>query len=576
MDIKKLIKETIEQSLGVSDFVVEHPGDEKMGDWSTNVAMVMAKEKSENPRELAGVIVEKLIKEPKLSKRVNKIEVAGPGFINFFMNDLVGLMSLKEVLNKENPYGRNLNRKGEKVIIEFTDPNPFKVFHIGHLMSNSIGESLCRLIDYSGAEVRRACYQGDVGIHVAKSIWGVREILLERNINIEDWEALPLDKKAYELGMAYARGAKEYEENEKAKKQIDELNKVIYQRTDESVNHVYDMGRKWSLDYFETIYKKLGTKFNEYYFESQTGQRGTEVVRENMANGVFEESQGAIVFKGENYGLHTRVFVNSMGLPTYEAKELGLAKTKFDMYPYDLSIIVTANEINEYFKVLIKALSLIYPELAKKTQHVGHGMLKLKYGKMSSRTGNVVSGEGLIDDVSKEVRQKMKETGKLAEIENVDEVITKVAVGAIKYSMLKQSPGKDIMFDFETSLSFEGDSGPYLQYAYARAVNVWKKGGKVEISDDVDGKMVMEEPERQLVKWMTRFPEIVEVASKNLSPNLICSYLIELASRFNHFYSKCQIVGSDKEDFRLSLTYGTATIIKNGLWLLGIETVDKM
>ena len=234
------------------------------------------------------------------------------------------------------------------------------------------------------------------------------------------------------------------------------------------------------------------------------------------------------MFPGEKYGLHTRVFVNSMGLPTYEAKELGLAKKKFDRFPYDLSVIVTANEINEYFKVLLKALELIYPDLAKKTEHVGHGMLKLKYGKMSSRTGNVVSGEGLIEDVSLEIRKKMESSEKNKIIENLDEVITKISIGAIKYSMLKQSPGKDIMFDFETSLSFEGDSGPYLQYSYVRAMNILGKSSQSAL-DKVDLNVDMDKEERVLLKELVKFPEIVDVSSKYLMPNLICSYLLSLS-----------------------------------------------
>jgi arginyl-tRNA synthetase len=272
--------------------------------------------------------------------------------------------------------------------------------------------------------------------------------------------------------------------------------------------------------------------------------------------------------------LHTRVFVNKFGLPTYEAKDLALVKAKYERFPYQKSVIVTANEINEYFNVVLKAASLISPDLAARTVHVGHGMLRLKNGKMSSRTGQVVTGESLIEDVRQEIRKKMEETGRGKEIENIDSVVTKVAVGAIKYSMLKQSPGKDISFDFETSLSFEGDSGPYLQYAYARSMSVLEKAGKTKTEFEKDSSL--EPEEKNLLRWVYRFPEMVGVAGNNLAPNLICSYLIELSSRFNLFYTNCKIVGTDKESFRLTLTKVMAQVLSNGLWLLGIETVDKM
>jgi len=572
--MKELIREAVAEFALGKDFTVEHPADEKMGDYSTNIALVLAKELGRNPRELALDLVVKLQSNKKLKDKVERIEPAGPGFINFSLKDSYLLGEMQEVSVEKKNYGRNRDLYEKKVMVEYTDPNPFKQFHIGHLMSNAIGESLSRLLEYQGAELKRANYQGDVGLHVAKSIFGIRELLAERNTGIDEISKIDLEGRVKFLGEAYARGAGEYEEKEEVKSEIDELNKVIYNKEDSGVNEVYDLGRKWSLEYFEKIYEKLGTKFDEYFFESEVGPLGLGLVKEYLSKGVFEESQGAVIFDGEKYGLHTRVFINKFGLPTYEAKDLALMRAKYERFPYDKSVIVTANEINEYFNVILKAASLISPELSERTMHVGHGMLRLKNGKMSSRTGDVVTGESLISAVSEEIKKKMKETGRDKEVENLESVVSKVAVGAIKYSMLKQSPGKDISFDFETSLSFDGDSGPYLQYAYARSMSVWEKSGKTKT--DTVGEVILENDERNILRWIYRFPEIVEVAGNNLSPNLICSYLIELSSRFNLFYANCKIVGTDKENFRLALTKVMAQILSNGLWLLGIETVEKM
>jgi len=574
MNIKGIIREAIAELTSGKEFSVEHPADEKMGDFSTNAALVLSKELGRNPRELALDLVVKLQGNKKLMGIVEKIEPAGPGFINIYLKDKYLLGQMDKVLTTKEKYGGNEALHLQKVMVEYTDPNPFKQFHIGHLMSNAIGESLSRLFEFSGAEIRRANYQGDVGLHVAKCIWGVWELFAERNTDIDEIGRMDLDSRVKFLGEAYALGAKEYEETEKVKVEIDELNKMIYEKEDPEVMAVYELGRKWSLEYFEKIYEKLGTKFDEYFFESEVGSIGLGLVREFLNKGVFGESQGAVIFNGEKYGLHTRVFINKLGLPTYEAKDLALIRAKFERFPYDRSVIVTANEINEYFNVILKAASLINADLAERTIHVGHGMLRLKNGKMSSRTGQVVTGESLIMDVSDEIRKKMKTTGRGKEIENIDSVVSKVAVGAIKYSMLKQSPGKDIAFDFETSLSFEGDSGPYLQYAYARSMSVLEKAGKKKA--DYEKITSLGSEEKNLLRWIYRFPEMVEVAGNNLSPNLICSYLIELASRFNLFYTNCKIVGTDKEGFRLALTKAMAQVLANGLWLLGIETVDKM
>ena len=335
-------------------------------------------------------------------------------------------------------------------MVEFTDPNPFKLFHIGHLMSNTIGESIARLYEALGARVLRVNWQGDVGIHIAMAVWAIKAGKVG---NIPADDAPIMDRVNY-LGRAYTAGSLAYRDGgPKIKAEIEAVNAEIYAKDNSEVVEIYNKGKTWSLDYFEEIYKRLGTKFDHYFFESEIGPIGLEIVKQNPE--VFKESEGAIVFKGEEYGLHTRVFVNSKGLPVYEAKELGLNKTKFDLYHPELSIIITGNEINEYFKVLLKVMSLIMPEVAEKTRHIGHGMMRLTTGKMSSRTGDVVTADALIEQTKAKLKDK----------ESVKPLLTRKngktpprpsPSGAIKYSILKQSPGKDIVFDFEKSLAIKG------------------------------------------------------------------------------------------------------------------------
>ncbi|MFZ2201904.1 MAG: arginine--tRNA ligase [Microgenomates group bacterium] len=574
---KQIIYDAVSRHLGamlpggvkLPGFSLEHPANETHGDYATNAAMMM----NGNPRELAEKLVAELKKSDVLGEVVDldRIEVAGPGFINFWLRRECLGAELARVFEEKEDYGRNEWLKGKKVMVEFTDPNPFKEFHIGHLMSNGIGESLARLFEFSGADLKRACYQGDVGMHVAKSIWGLDKKLFEAGLTVTDLGEKSLIERIKFMGQAYAFGATKYEDDEAVKNEINLLNKKIYEQNDGGTGALYEAGKKWSLEYFETIYRKLGTKFDHYFFESEVGEIGKRLVEEHKD--IFEVSDGAIVFKGDKYDLHTRVFLNSLGLPTYEAKELGLAKAKYDKFTYDWSVVVTGNEINEYFKVLLKAMSLIFPELAAKTTHVGHGMLRLKSGKMSSRTGKVVTGEGLIADVAAEIRKKMELAARKVTEEEKDPLVEAIAVGAIKYSMLKQGPGKDIIFDFEGSLSFEGDSGPYLQYVFARTNSVLAKAGGI---DRVVDEAEVNEEEMRLLRWIYRFGEVVELAAKQLAPNLLCSYLIELAQRFNTFYNKHQILGVETEKFRLGLTAVVGQVMKNGLSLLGIEAVYQM
>jgi len=547
--MKQEIKKIIQDAVGeVSDFSIEIPDNKTHGDYSTNVALVLSKKLGKSPRDVAEELRGKI-----KSNLFSKVEVAGPGFINFFIADKFFIDNLKKV-NED--FGRGTGLKNKKIIIDYTDPNPFKEFHIGHLMSNAIGESLSRIFEFQGAKVKRACYQGDVGMHVAKAIWG--KIKNESEL----W------------GKAYALGAAAFEESEDARKEIQELNKKIYERTDKKVNKLYDEGKKESLKHFDEIYKKLDTKFDYFIFESETGPVGKKIVERGLKDGIFEKGEnGAIIFKGEKFGLHTRVFINSEGLPTYEAKDLGLAVIKYKKCKYDTSVILTGNEQNSHFKVTLCALDKINQKLAERTEHIGHGMLRLPEGKMSSRTGKVITGESLIEKVQELVREKIKDR-QLSEKEQ-KEITEKVAVGALRYSILKQSIGSDIIYDFDKSISFEGDSGPYLQYSYTRAKSILRKAVVEKIKPSF--KKV---PEKitELEKIISRFPEVVLQAEENHEPHFLVLYLTQLAGTFNKYYVENKIV--DTKDvfspYKVAVAKAFSQTMKNGMWMLGINVLEKM
>ena len=553
MNIQEKIKEWIKETLKIQkDFVLAHPKDIENGDYSFFAA-------SENPKEY----LEKL--EKNKLKEIERIEMVGK-FINFYLSKDFFAESVKDILDSGDKIGNNKLNK-EKTIIEYTDPNPFKQFHIGHLMSNTIGESISRITEANGVEVKRANYQGDVGMHVAKTIWG------------------KIQKPEMSWGEVYAYGAKNYDEN---KNEITEINKKIYDKSDEKINELYDKGKKDSLDYFEIMYEELGTKFDFYFFESEVGEEGKKVVLEFLKKGIFEESDGAVVFRGEKYDkkLHTRVFINSQGLPVYEAKELALAKIKYEKYKYDKSIVITGNEIDEYFKVLLAAMNEVFPDLASKTKHLSHGMLRLPTGKMASRTGDVITAESLIDQVKEKVLDKIKGREFSEQVKN--ELAEIVAIGAIKYSILKQAIGGDIIFDFDKSISFEGDSGPYLQYACVRANSVLEKFKAAKMissvgfadfsSKNMTSEIILTAPVTELERYLYRFPEVVERAGAEYAPHYIVTYLTELAGIFNSFYANNKII--DENDptspYKISLTAATAHILKSGLYLLGIKVPERM
>lgn len=549
---------------------LEHPNDLSHGDYSTSVAMVYAKKLNMSPLDVAVAIVARFNKE-KL-KYLDKVEIAGFGFINFYLSQDFFEDTIKDILRQKENFGKDNYQISEKVIIDYTDPNLFKEFHIGHLMSNAIGESISRLMEWKGADLRRACYQGDVGLHVAKAIYGIKKLKFEfLRLNLL---GNPL-KRAQFLGKAYVLGASSYENDSLSKKDIVDLNKEIYLRNNPTTNRYYDIGRKWSLEYFDYVYKILGTKFDFFFFESQTADPGLEIVNHHLKDGLFTISDKAVVFKGEDYGLHTRVFVNSEGLPTYEAKDLGLVQLKHDEFNYDSSIIITANEQNDYFKVIIKVIDLIYPHLSGKTFHIGHGMMRLPSGlKMSSRSGNVTTALSLIDEVKERIKDKVKDRG--WDYKTEAEIVKQVSLGAIKFSILKQAAGKDIAFDLDRSLSFDGDSGPYLQYSYARARSVLTKAKQLNIKSEV----LSGNKPREITgveKIIYRFPEVVNKSAEEKSPHHLVGYLLELASAFNSFYANTKIINHpENQTYYLALTESFTQIMKQGLYLLAIETPEKM
>lgn len=548
--IKTLTDALRESGVAEGHVTLEFPAELSHGDFATGAALQYAKQAGMKSRELA----EKIVAGLGDIEGVAKVEIAGPGFINFRLSSEAVARELEAARAKPEAWGTNLSLERKKVIVEYTDPNPFKEFHIGHLVPNALGESLARLFEFTGATVRRANYQGDVGIHVAKSLF----IQLEKGVT---------DPTIEDLALAYPEGSRRYDEDPAAKAAIDVLNKTIYEKKDARVNALYEKGRALSLSHFENIYRILGTKFDHYFFESETGPRGLKVVRGHSE--IFEESEGAVIFRGERYGLHTRVFVNKFGLPTYEAKDLGLVELKRETCPFDTSVTVTANEQAEYFKVVLKAIELVFPDLRAAITVKTNGLLRFAEGKMSSRLGNIITGEALINDLVEKARERASES----RATDVQELSRYVAVAAIKYQILRQAFGKDIVFNRERSLSLEGDSGPYLQYAHARACAVLEKAHTQGVTPRLGASQCTFELARRII----RFPDIVRRAQETLEPHHIATYLIEVAATFNAWYAQEQILdGTPAASHKLALTDAVRVTIKNGLYLLGIPAPEKM
>ncbi len=550
--ITSLIERALEHAgiaLGDAEITLEHPNDLAHGDYSCNVAMVLAKRAGTAPRELA----ERILAALPTHTHIAKAEVAGAGFINFYLSDAFFTQALKDAQSKE--WGRVDVYRGEHMLIEHSSPNLFKPFHIGHLVNNTYGEALVRIARNAGARVTTLSFPSDVSPGIAKAIWWLIENKKDADFSIED------------LGEAYALGSRAYKEDEHVREKIDAINGHIYtQNKNARAWKIYEHGRALSLEYFKKITARLGSHFDGFIFESEAEKKGVAIVRKHTP-GVFEMSDSAIIFRGSQYGLFDNVYINAAGFGTYLAKDTGLLAIKEDTYDFDTSIVVTDIEQKQHFELVKKSAELVDPAWAAKTQYLQHGRLALTSGRISSRDGGVPLASDILDGVKKEALAKMKDAD--------EAVAERLAIGAVKYAIAKVSMGKNITFDLERSLSLEGDSGPYLQYTHARCYSVLRKAGVWKLLRM--RAMRLPAGTSDVERILYRFPEVVTRAAYTHEPHHVANYLNELASAYNRYYAQNQILDGSKEETRkLALTYAVSHTLKNGLALLGITAPERM
>lgn len=556
-DLKKAAKEL---GFEATDIVVYISENVLFGDYATNIALQLSKQKSakssQNPREIANDLIEAYGHPPYLER----IEVAGPGFINFYLKDSALIKELSEKPTEQKELDEN--ELPERVLVEYASPNAFKPLHIGHLRNIITGESISRILYYSGKEIYRVTYTSDIGPAVAKAIYGIK-------LFPEKFEAVDkngnLDERARFLGDAYVAGNAAFETNPNDKAEIDQINIKIYQG-DTDLVLLWNKTRKWSEAYLVALYTRLGTEFDYELWESEMGERGMEIVRDHLGS-VFTESEGAIIFPGEKHGLHNRVFITQKQTPTYEAKELAVTVREQELFPYDKAIHVVGSEQTEVFKVTTKAIEMIDPHITGKKKHLSYGFVSLSTGKMSSRLGNVIVADDFIDQVKLKIKETYPDT-------TSDSVTEKIAMAAIKFAYLKYGLNSDISLDIEQSVALHGDSGPYLLYTYARINSILTKA--LTIKPEAKTTSELEPEEREVLRQIDYFEAITERAATELSPNDLANYLLNLAKSFNQFYEKHPVLGSKKQDLRLKITTTVGEKLKLGCYLLGFDVLDKM
>ncbi|MFH1787189.1 MAG: arginine--tRNA ligase [archaeon] len=535
--------------------LIEIPANIEFGNYSFP-CFILSKTLKKNPDKIAIDLKSKI----ELTKDFEKVEVVG-AYINFFVNKgEFAKKVVKEILNKKQDFGKGDN---SKIMIEFSQANSHKAFHVGHIRGTSIGESLSRISELFGNKVIRANYQGDTGMHVAKWLWCYSKYHSNEK----------LKKDEFWISSIYVDAIKRLDKNKRLQIEVEEINRRLDLKIDKELNKLWKKTRQLSLDSLERIYQELNTFFDIYYFESEVEQKGKEIAKELIEKEIAKISEGATIVDLEEYNLGVWVLLRRDWTVLYSAKDLALAKKKFEDNDLDESVYVVANEQDLHMKQLFKTLELMGFENKNKLHHVTYGMVRLPEGKMSSRTGDNILYSNFIKEVTDYAKIRIRERAKKISKKELEKRALIVSIAAIKYSMLKQNPNKNIIFNKQDALNFEGDTGPYILYSYVRANSILKKAKIKKIKLDTSK---LEEKEIELVKKLSLFPEAVLKAHNNLNPSVIANYSYQLAQLFNEFYHSCPVIGSDQEKFRLELVKAFKQVLKKSLDLLGIETLEEM
>jgi arginyl-tRNA synthetase len=564
---------------GEIEVLVEYTKNEQFGDYTTNIAMILAKKIGKSPMEIAEILKDAIchsgldpesmqIPESSPGQALNqvqddtlgifeKIDVAAPGYINFYLSQKY-LQSIVLKINTEKENFGTLAAKKEKVMVEYSQPNTHKEFHIGHLRNVFIGSSLINVLRKSGFEVTSANYIGDTGTHIAKCLWGIVKFHGDEDLD-------KIENKAEFLGKVYAEAVRAIADNSEFEEEFKKLQKD-FESGDVKLVELWQKTKQWSLDEFQEIYDVLGAKFDVYFWESEEEEAGKSLLPQLLKTKNIEESQGAIIANLEEYGLGVLVLVRKDGSALYGLKDLPLAVKKFEQFNVDKSIVVVDLRQGLYFKQIFKILELM--GFDKDMSHVGYEFVSLKGSEtMSSRKGNIIPAKFLMDEVVAKVKEKFPKT----------EAAQKIAMGALKFYMLKYSGQSKIEYDIDESVRLEGATGPYVQYAHARICSILEKADWKNENANLD--LLVHERELSLIKELDKFPQLVEEIAESFEVHKFAHYAIKLADKFHSFYDACRVIDEENPELtnaRLFLVNAVRITLAETLRLIGVEAPEKM
>ena len=516
------------------------------------------------------------------------------GFLNITIGGACWVEALNEV-NDQQGFGHiEASEESSLVMIEYSSPNTNKPLHLGHIRNNLLGYSLSEIMKANGNKVVKTNIVNDRGIHICKSMlawqkWGegVTPQIAEKKGDhlVGDFYVLFDKKYKAELKELQSKGMSE-EEAETASTLMAEARDMLrrWEAGDEDVKKLWEMMNSWVYEGFGKTYKRLGVDFDKIYYESETYLDGRDKVLEGLDKGVFyRRDDGSVWADLTADGLDEKLLLRSDGTSVYMTQDIGTAKLRFDDYPVNKMIYVVGNEQNYHFQVLSILLDKLGFEFGKGLVHFSYGMVELPEGKMKSREGTVVDADDLMDEMISTAREISNELGKLDGLseEEADNIIRIIGLGSLKYFMLKVDPRKNMTFNPKESIDFNGNTGSFIQYTYARIRSVLRKAEEqgISISDGISANTPVTEKEESIIQILAEYPSIVKEAGDTYSPSCIANYVYDLVREYNQFYHDYSILREENEDIkrlRIILSANVAKVISSGMSLLGIEMPERM
>jgi len=551
-EVVKLLKAV---GIKTSEETLEIPPQTELGDLAFP-CFDLAKKEKKDPR----IIAEDLAKKIKVPKGLIERVEAKAGYVNFFFDwKKVAELNLKEILKRKNNFGKSEKFKNKVAIVDYSSPNPAHPIHVGSARTTFIGESLCRIFESMGYKVKRICYVNDLGKQVATVVWGYLKFAKGKK---------PTKKSDHWLLDIYVKANEEIANDTSLEKEVEE-NLRKCESGDKRTLSIAKKLVNWCIDGFKETYKGVGIKFDEYLRESKFIEISKKYVDKLVSNkNALKLEDGAILVNLEPYSLPNTIILRSDGTGLYLTRDVAASVHKLEKYKPSLNIYVVAEDQKLHFQQEFKILELLgYKKFVENSFHISYGYVSLPEGRMSSRLGRVV----LIDDVFEEATKRVKEKYKTNE-----KAARNIGIGAVVYSILKVEPNKQVMFNWKEALQMEGNTGPYLQYAHTRCNGILEKAGKWKTNFEIKK---LTEQEKELIKLLVKFPEIVEQAAKDLRPHYICNYAYDLATIFSTFYQFCPVLKAETEqqkNFRLTLVKATKIVLANALKIIGIGPLEKM